>query len=147
MRALILTSVLIAGLGGAAAPAMAQDMSPVLLIETGPNDKPNYRRVVFVKYLSGNQVTANYRADNRTEFRRINTQTPQALIESCANGRATSLSDIRAFARDEKRRAQSGRAPETRSFCVKNVRGWESGNRKTYLDPIFDGMPISIQGL
>ncbi len=146
MRSLILSAVLAAS-AGMAMPAMAQDMSPTLLIETGPNDKPNYRRVVFVKYLSGNQVTGNYRADNRTEFQRVNPTTPQALIDDCARGASTSLSEIRAFARDEKKRAKQGRAPETRSFCVKNVSNWEGGNRKTYLDPIFDGMPVSIQGL
>ena len=147
MRSLVLSAVLMAGGGLAATPAMAQDMSPTLLIETGPNDKADYRRVIFVKYLSGNQVTANYRADNRTEFQRINPQTPQDLIDSCARGAATPLREIRAFARDEANRARAGRAPETRSFCIKNVSGWERGNRKTYLDPIFDGMPVSVQGL
>ncbi len=147
MRGLVLSALLAATAGLTAAPAMAQDMSPTLLIETGPNDKANYRRVVFVKYLSGNQVTANYRADNRTEFKRIDPRTPQDLVDSCARGNATSLREIRAFARDEAARARAGRAPETRSFCVKNVSGWERGNRKAYLDPIFDGMPVSIQGL
>lgn len=147
MRSLILSAVLTAGVGFAAVPAAAQDMSPTLLIETGPNDKADYRRVVFVKYLSGNRVSANYRADNRTEFARINPETPQCLIDSCASGNATSLREIRAFARDEKSRARTSRAPETRSFCVKNVPGWERGNRRIYLDPIFDGMPVSVQGL
>lgn len=147
MRGLILTSILAASAGFAAVPAAAQDMSPTLLIETGPNDRTDYRRVVFVKYLSGNQVTANYRADNRTEFKRVSPTTPQGLIDSCASGNATSLREIRAFARDEASRARSGRTPETRSFCIKNISGWERGNRKTYLDPIFDGMPVSVQGL
>lgn len=135
-------------LGVATVPmtASAQDVSPTILIETGPNDNPQYRRVIFVKYLSGNQVTAKYRADNRTEFRGINSQTPQALIDSCANGPATSLSEIRGFAREEQRRVKSGQAPETRSFCIKNVRNWEGGNKSTYLDPIFESLPYSIQG-
>lgn len=147
MRGLVLSALIAATAGLGAMPVMAQDMSPTLLIETGPNDKANYRRVIFVKYLSGSQVTANYRADNRTEFKRVDPRTPQDLVDSCARGKATSLREIRAFARDEKSRARAGHAPEVRSFCVKNVSGWQSGNRKAYLDPIFDGMPVSIQGL
>jgi hypothetical protein len=128
------------------APAAAQDVSPTILIETGPNENPQYRRVIFVKYLSGNRVSANYRADNRTEFRRVGTDTPQEIIDSCVNGAATSLRDIRNFARQEQRRARNGQAPETRSFCIKNVRDWERGNKSTYLDPIFESLPYSIQG-
>lgn len=127
--------------------AKAQDVSPVLLIETGPNDRQDYRRVVFVKYLSGHEVTANYRADNRTEFKRVDPKTPQALIDSCASGPATRLSDIISYSRDENRRLKSGKAPQVRSFCIKNVRDWQRSNRDVYLDPIFEGLPVSIQGL
>jgi hypothetical protein len=146
MRALLSSLILTAGIA-MAAPAMAQDSSPTLLIETGPNSNPQYRRVVFIKYLAGNSVQMNYRADNRTEFQRVDTQTPQALIDSCASGQATRLSEIIAFSRDEAKRARQGREPETRSFCIKNVRNWERRNRDTYLDPIFQGLPVSVQGL
>lgn len=128
-------------------PAAAQDMSPTLLIETGPNDNSQYRRVIFVKYLSGSSVTANYRAENRTEFKRVDNTTPQELVESCARGPATSLGEIQAFARDEAARNRSRRAPETRSFCIKNVPNWEARNKAAYLDPIFESLPVSIQGL
>lgn len=147
MRALAISLLLTAMAGFTAIPVQAQDRSPVLLIETGPNDQPGLRRVIFVKYLSGNQVRLNYRADNRTEFQRVDPATPQALVDSCANGPATRLSDIIAFSRDEKRRAKRGQAPEVRSFCIKNVNDWNRRNRDVYLDPIFDGMPVSVQGL
>lgn len=130
-----------------AAPAAAQDVSPTLLIETGPNENPQYRRVIFVKYLSGSTVTANYRAENRTEFKRVDNTTPQELVESCARGASTSLAEIQAFARDEAVRNRSRSAPETRSFCIKNVPNWETRNKAIYLDPIFEGLPVSIQGL
>lgn len=127
--------------------AMAQDVSPTLLIETGPNENPQYRRVVFVKYLSGNRVQANYRADNRTEFMRVNPDTPQELVDKCANGQATSLGEIQAYSRDEAQRMSRRQAPQIRSFCIKNVYDWERRNKDAYLDPIFESMPVSIQGL
>lgn len=130
-----------------AVSAQAQDFSPTLLIETGPNENPQYRRVVFVKYLTGNRVTANYRAENRTEFQRVDNATPQALVDACASGPATSLAEIRAFARDEASRARSRQAAEVRSFCIKGVRNWEAVNKDQYLDPIFESLPVSIQGL
>ena len=141
---LILKTALAASLTfGLAAPAMAQsaDVSPTLLIETGPSDNPQYRRMIFVKYLSGNYVSVNYRAYNRTEFAQVPNTTPQDVISACANGRATSLSDIRSFERAEAKRKRSGQAPEIKRFCVKNVSNWEGGQRDRYLDPIFNGLP------
>ena len=141
---LILKTALAASLTfGLAAPAMAQsaDVSPTLLIETGPSDNPQYRRMIFVKYLSGNYVSVNYRAYNRSEFTQVKNTTAQEIIEGCANGRATRLSDIRAFERAEAKRKNSGQAPEIKRFCIKNVSNWEGGQRDRYLDPIFNGMP------
>ena len=49
---LILKTALAASLAfGLSAPAIAQsaDVSPTLLIETGPSDNPQYRRMIFVK--------------------------------------------------------------------------------------------------
>ena len=128
---------------GLAAPAMAQsaDVSPTLLIETGPSDNPQYRRMIFVKYLSGNHVSVNYRAYNRTEFTQVPNTTAREIIDACANGRASRLSDIRAFERSEAQRKRSGQAPEIKRFCVKNVSNWEGGQRDRYLDPIFNGLP------
>jgi len=126
-------------------PALAQtaDVSPVLLLESGPSDNPEYRRMVFVKYLSGNAVSVNYRAYNRTEFTQVPNTTPADVIRACSNGPATSLSDIRAFERAEARRKRNGQAPEVTRFCIKNVPSWEGGARKTWLDPIFNGLPYA----
>ena len=141
---LILKTALAASLTfGMAAPAMAQsaDVSPTLLIESGPSDNPQYRRMIFVKYLSGNYVSVNYRAYNRAEFTQVPNTTPQEIIAECANGRATRLSDIRSFERAEAKRKRNGQAPEIKRFCIKNVSRWEGGQRDTYLDPIFNGLP------
>ncbi len=135
---------LVAGMSfGMAVPAMAQsaDVSPTLLIESGPSDNPQYRRMIFVKYLSGNYVSVNYRAYNRAEFTQVPNTTAADMIQSCANGASTSLSEIRAFERAEAKRKRKGQAPEVVRFCVKNVANWEGGGRSTYLDPIFNGMP------
>ena len=35
-----------------AASAQFGDLSPNLLVESGPSDNPEYRRMVFVKFLS-----------------------------------------------------------------------------------------------
>ena len=128
---------------GLSAPAMAQsaDVSPTLLIETGPSDNPQYRRMIFVKYLSGNYVSVNYRAYNRAEFTQVPNTTPADVIAACANGRPSSLDEIRAFERAEAQRKRRGQPPEIVRFCVKNVSGWEGGQRDTYLDPIFNGLP------
>lgn len=141
---LILKAALAASLAfGCAAPSFAQsaDVSPTLLIESGPSDNPQYRRMVFVKYLSGNHVSVNYRAYNRAEFRQVPNTAPQDVVEACSNGPATRLSEIRSFERAEAKRKRRGEAPEIKRFCVKNVSNWEGGKRDTYLDPIFNGMP------
>jgi hypothetical protein len=130
---------------GTAAPAMAQsaDVSPTLLIETGPSDNPEYRRMIFVKYLSGNYVSVNYRAYNRSEFTQVPNSTPADVISACANGPSSSLREIRAFEKAEAKRDRRGQAPEVVRFCIKNVSRWEGGQRATYLDPIFNGMPYA----
>lgn len=128
---------------GVAAPSVAQsaDVSPTLLIESGPSDNGQYRRMVFVKYLSGNYVSVNYRAYNRAEFTQVPNTTANDVVQACANGAATSLREIRAFERAEAKLKRRGQAPEIVRFCVKNVPNWEGGGRATYLDPIFNGMP------
>lgn len=143
MKLFINTALVAALLSFGAAPAFAQsaDVSPTLLIESGPSDNPEYRRMIFVKYLSGNYVSVNYRAYNRAEFTQVPNTTPNDVISACSNGSASSLSEIRAFERAEAKRARRGQAPEIVRFCVKNVSNWEGGQRSTYLDPIFNGMP------
>ena len=141
---LILKTALAATLAfGVAAPVMAQsaDVSPTLLIESGPSDNPQYRRMVFVKYLSGNYVSVNYRAYNRAEFTQVPNSSPADVISACANGPSSSLSDVRKFERAEAKLKRRGQAPEVARFCIKNVSNWEGGQRATYLDPIFNGMP------
>lgn len=123
------------------ASAQFGDLSPVLLVESGPSDNGEYRRMVFVKFLSGDRVSVNYKAYNRTEFIQVPNSTPQDVISACANGAATPLSQITAFKRDEARAKRSGKAPEIVRFCIKNVQNWEGGNRNKYLDPIFEGLP------
>ena len=131
--------------GAFAFPAAAQygDLSPVLLVESGPSDNPEYRRMIFVKFLAGDRVSVNYAAYNRTEFKQVPNTTPREIISACANGPASTLSEIQAFARDEARAARRGQAPQVVRFCIKNVQGWEAGNRDAYLDPIFDGLPYA----
>ena len=126
-----------------AAQAQFGDVSPVLLIESGPSDNPTYRRMVLVKYLAGNRVGVNYAAYNRTEFIKTPNITPAEFINACANGAPTSLRDIKKFQREEAKRARSGQPPEIARFCIKNVQSWEGGGRDRYLDPIFDGMPYA----
>lgn len=126
-------------------PALAhtQDVSPTLVIESGPSDNGEYRRMVFVKYLSGDFVSVNYRAYNRTEFTQVPNTTPRELIQNCANGRPSTLDELRAFERAEAQLKRRGQAPEVVRFCIKNVRNWEGGGRKAHLDPIFNGMPYA----
>jgi len=130
------------GLLGAAPSAFA-DVSPTLLIESGPSDNPEYRRMIFVKYISGDRVNVNYKTYSRSEFKQVPNTTPGDVISACARGGATSLSEIKAFEQAEARRKRSGQAPEVTRFCIKNVSNWESGNRDTYLDPIFNGLPLA----
>jgi len=134
---------LTAGILATAPVAQAQfgDLSPVLLVESGPSDNPEYRRMVFVKFLSGSYVSVNYKAYNRTEFIQVPNSTQGDVISACANGAPTPLREIRAFERDEARAKRSGKAPQVVRFCIKNVQNWEGGNRDKYLDPIFEGMP------
>lgn len=134
------TALIMSLMAGFSAPALAET-SPTLLIETGPSDNPAYRRMVHVKYLNGSSVTANYRAYNRREFINVPSVTPQNEIAACARGAATPLRDIKAFERDEARRKNSGKAPERRSFCIKNIPNWTAKNKDKYLDPIFESMP------
>ena len=145
-RSVIILSLLL-GMGTISTPAIAQsnDVSPVLFLESGPSDNPEYRRMVFVKYLSGDQVRVAYKAYNRAEFAQVRNTTPHDDIRSCSSaGSGTNFSEIRAFERADARRARNGQPPEVTSFCIKNIRGWESeGNRKKYLDPIFNGMPYA----
>lgn len=141
---LALTSAaLLSGLAVSPTLAQSADVSPVLLIESGPSDNPEYRRMVFVKYLSGNFVSVNYKAYNRTEFIQVPNSTPGDVIAACANGAATNLREIKAFERAEARLKRSGKTPEVVRFCIKNVQNWEGGGRDTYLNPIFDGMPYA----
>ena len=121
--------------------ARAADVSPTLLIETGPSDKPAYRRMISIKYLRGNSVTANYKAYNRREFINTPNTTPATVIAACASGRATSLGDIKSFEKDETRRMRNGQAPIARTFCIKNISNWQAKNKDRYLDPIFESMP------
>ncbi len=134
---------LAAGMLATAPVAQAQfgDLSPVLLVESGPSDNPEYRRMIFVKFLSGSHVSVNYKAYNRTEFKQVPNTTPRDVITACANGAATTLREIRSFERDEARAQRSGQAPKVVRFCIKNVQNWEGGNRNKYLDPIFEGLP------
>lgn len=126
-------------LGGVSVPAVAQgaDVGPTLLIESMPSDNAKYRRMVYVRYLSG----ASYKAYNRREFNLATSPTSGQNVGKCANGSATSLRDIKAFEKAEQRRKRSGQAPEYAAFCIKNVRNWKAKNKDVYLDPIFNGMP------
>jgi len=144
LKSVLGSAVLVAGVS-AFTPLFAQsmDVSPVLLIESGPSDNPEYRRMVFVKYLSGDRVNANYKAYNRTEFAQVPNATPPAIISECARGAASSLSDIQTFQRDEARLKRQGQPAKLVRFCIKNVQNWEGGGRTRYLDPIFEGMPYA----
>ena len=141
-KAVIISAVTMS-FGSSIALAQSRDISPVLLIESGPSDNASYRRMVLVKYLAGNRVGANYAAYNRTEFIQTPNATPADIIQACANGAATKISEIRKFQRQEAARKASGQAPEIKRFCIKNVNNWEGGSRDKYLDPIFDGMPYA----
>jgi hypothetical protein len=126
-------------IGTFSAPAIAQgaDIGPTILVESMPSDNPKYRRMVYVRYLSG----ASYKAYNRREFNLATSPMSGMSMGECADGAATSLQEIKSFAKSEKRRARSGQAPETTAFCIKNVPNWAAENKDVYLDPIFEGMP------
>ena len=133
------------GLLGANVPAMAQnDMSPVLYLESSASDNPDYRRMMIVTFLNGSTPTVTYKAYNRSEFIQVPSPTDPVFLAQCANGPATSYRDIQGFERAEARRKRNSQPVERVRFCIKNVPGWESqGNRKKYLDPIFNGMPYA----
>ena len=139
---ILAVSVCVMGISGLAS-AQNSAVSPVLLLESGPSDNPNYRRMVFTKYLQGDRVSVNYKAYNRSEFIQVSPQTPRELVERCTRGPATSLRDLEAFARAEVQRARAGQAPEVVRFCIKNVRNWDEATRERYLGPIFNGMPTA----
>lgn len=145
LKQCVLAMSLVLGLGTVAAPAAAQsDVSPVLFLESVPSDNPAYRRMMVVSYLNGDSIRVSYKAYNRSEFIQINNTTPRDVLSQCARGAATNFRDIQSFERAEARRKRNGQPPETTRFCVKDVNGWESrGNRKKYLDPIFNGMPYA----
>jgi len=147
MRSIVKMAAAAALVAGFAGPltAFAADISPTILIETGPSDNPAYRRMVFVKYLSGNNVTSNYKAYNRREFINVPDKSVSERVTACARGGATSLSEIKAYERDEAKRKRKGQAPEPRSFCIKNVNNWNAKNKDKYLDPIFASMPYLAQ--
>ncbi len=138
VSALLATSF---GVNVADAQAQSSDVSPTLLIETGPSDNPEYRRMTFVKYLNGGGVNVAYKAYNRSEFSQVQNTTPRDVAMNCVNGRASSMSDLRAYERKEAKAKRNGQAPEMAVFCIKNISGWEAGNKDKYLDPIFNGMP------
>ena len=142
MRQLILAAVLLA-VPAPLAVAQASDVSPTLLLESLPSDTPGYRRMVRVHYLQGPRVNVSYRALNRSEFTQVPGTADAGVVADCARGQATTLREIDAFQRAESQRARSGQAPETVRFCIKGVRGWESGAQKRWLDPIFEGMPYT----
>ncbi|GHA94656.1 hypothetical protein GCM10009069_17030 [Algimonas arctica] len=124
-----------------ASAAQSADLSPTLLIETGPSDNPNYRRMVFVKYLSADGVSVSYKAYNRSEFIQIDDATPDSLVLSCLNGKATTLADIQSYHRMETDARLAEQPPAIEHFCIKGVENWDAGNNDAYLDPIFEGMP------
>ena len=138
-----LSVLAVTGINAGSVGAQSADMSPTILIESGPSDMPGYRRMVFVKYLSGDRVTANYVAYNRSEFRQVPDTTSAQVVQECARGAATPLEAIQAFEQTEKRLAQRGERPIVARFCIKGVRGWETGNKDRYTDPIFNGMPYA----
>ena len=144
LSVILAASVCLVGVSGLAS-AQNSAVSPVLLLESGPSDSPNYRRMVFTKYLQGDRVSVNYKAYNRSEFIQVSPQTPRELVESCTRGAATSLRELEAFARTEAQRARAGQAPEIARFCIKNVRNWDEATRERYLGPIFNGMPPAPQ--
>lgn len=132
-------ALIVAFVGGFSAPAIAQgmDVGPTILVESMPSDNPKYRRMIFVRYLSG----ASYKAYNRREFNLATSSTSVQRMGQCANGAATTLQEIKAFAKSEKRLSRSGQAPESKAFCIKKVQNWTAENKDLYLDPIFEGMP------
>ena len=144
MKSIFLSAFLSAALfGPGEAAAQSPNSSPVLLIESLPSDNPDYRRMILVKYLSGNQVNVAYKAHTRSEFAQIADETSPEIITACQTGPATTLDEIKAFQETEARRKEQGQIPTAARFCIKNVSDWEATGRDKYLDPIFDGLPYA----
>lgn len=142
MKSIFFSALLSAALFGAdEAAAQSSGNSPVLIIESLPADNPDYRRMILVKYLSGNQVSVAYRAHTRSEFAQIDDKTSPETITACQSGPATPLAEIETFQETESKRKTNGQAPIATRFCIKNVPDWEGGGRDKYLDPIFNGLP------
>ena len=118
-------------------------MSPTLLLESLPSDTPGYRRMVRVHYLNGSDVNVSYRALNRSEFAQTPGTANVQAVADCARGAGTTLNELRAFERADAGRNRSGQAPDTVSFCIKGISGWEAGAKKVWLDPVFNGMPYA----
>lgn len=125
------------------AAAQTADESPVLLIESLPSDNPDYRRMIYVNYLSAHQVDVTYRAYTRSEFAQVSATSAPEIISDCWSGAATSLAEIEAFQKVEAKRKADDLPPVTTRFCIKNVLNWEEAGRDRYLDPIFHGLPYA----
>lgn len=144
MKSIFLSALLSAALFGAGeVAAQSSGDSPVLLIESLPSVNPDYRRMILVKYLSGNQVSVAYKAHTRSEFAQIADETSPEIITACQTGPATPLDEIKAFQDTEAKRKAQGQTPLSAMFCIKNVPNWEESGRDKYLDPIFEGLPYA----
>ena len=107
------------GLAQSSANEAAPDISPTLLIETGPSDNPDYRRMVFVNYLNADAVTVAYVAYNRTEFIQVPDDTPAALISACQNGPASTLEQIHAYRDQDAKSATLANRQRSNIFASK----------------------------
>lgn len=138
-----LSGLLAAFLGASAVPALAQspDVSPHIVLESMPSDNPAYRRMIIVRYLRGSQVVTSYKAYNRREFINARGAPNTQAVDACANGAASSISKISAFAREEARLSAQSQPPKQAAFCIKNIPNWTERNKDRYLNPIFEGMP------
>ena len=139
MEKLVKIALIATLIAGFSAPALAKeaDVGPIILVESMPSDNPKYRRMVYVRYLTG----ASYKAYNRREFNLATSPASIQSMDQCENGAATSLKEIKSFAKAEKKLARSGKAPVSKAFCIKNIPDWTAVNKDVFLDPIFDGMP------
>lgn len=139
MGKLIKIAVLGAVFGGLTAPAYAQSssMSDTIVLQSVESDDRMYRRMVVINYQNG----VSYKAYTRREFKRFDAPDSKQLVAQCVNGAATSLREIKAFNKAERKRERSGQAPQPATFCIKNVPDWANKNKDIYLNPIFEGMP------
>jgi len=117
LRIVLTAAICVVGFVAPSVSAQNTSVSPILLLESGPSDNPNYRRMVFTKYLQGDRVRVNYKAYNRTEFIQVSPETSGDIIRGCTRGAATSLNELKAFERAEA--------------------------RERYLGPIFNGLPVT----